>query len=209
MYKLYWAANTAAFAPQAVLEEADLPYERVEVDMAAEETRQADYLAMNPAGYVPTLVTPQGQVVFESAAVVLFLCDHHDLFHLIPEPHDPQKGLFYRSLFYMTNTVQEAYKTYYYAERYGGPQVNTDLIQAQAMANLWERWSLVEDQLAANGPYLLGEGYSACDIYLLMLAHWFPSLDDLLRRFPAMARCVALTSERPAIRRTLAAHGLV
>ena len=157
MYKLYWAPKTAAFAPQAVLEEAGLPYELVPVDLEREENLGPAYLAVNPAGYVPALQGEVCGILYESAAIVLYLCDHHGLAELVPAPDEALRGLFYRSLFYMTNTVQEAYKLFYYPQRFTAEPGDAPGIKARAEQLLIERWAVVEAQLAGGGPCLLGK----------------------------------------------------
>ena len=205
MYELYWGKNSAALAPEAVLEEAGLPYEKVLIDFKRKETRSPDYLAINPAGYLPALITPEGDILYESATIVLYLCDRHQL-DLAPRPGERERGLFYRSLFYMTNTVQEAYKLYYYPERYAGDGADLQATCVQALALLLERWAVVDRALAAAGPFLLGERFSAADIYLAMLVTWHPEEAEFLARFAGIKRCFEAACARPIFGRVIAAH---
>ncbi len=208
MYKLYWDQGTAAMAPQIVLEEAALDYERVRVDTRSGETRAAAYLALNPAGYVPALVTDEDVILYESAAICLYLCDHHGL-ALAPATDDPARGLMYRCLFYLTNTVQEAYKQHYYPERLTTDPADAPRISAKGTENLVERWKVVDDHLAAAGPLHLGERASVVDIYMLMLVTWFPPhWQPLLDRYAALKQAFELTAERPAVRKVMRLHGI-
>ena len=117
-----------------------------------------------------------------------------------------QRGLFYRALFYMTNTVQEAYKLHYYPGRYAGDGANLQATREQALALLLERWALVDKTLDAGGPFLLGERFSAADIYLAMLVTWYPEESELLRRFPGIKRCFEAACARPGLGGVIAAH---
>lgn len=207
MYKLYWAPATAALAPHAVLEELGAAYELVAVDLRGGEHRTPAYLAFNPGGYVPTLVTGEGQVLTESAAIVLALCDRHPEAGLLPVPGDPDRARLYRWLFYLTNTVQGTYKYYYYPARYSTEPADAPRIKAKARGDLIARWRPVDEYLAKEGPYLLGERYSAGDIYLAMLATWFEPKQELFASFAGIKRCFDLVAERPAVRRVLEAHG--
>ena len=207
MYILHWAPNTAAFAPQAVLEEAGAPYELRRVDLESGAHRRTDYLALNPAGYVPALITGDGQVLTESAAITLALAERHPEAGLLPEAGSAARADLYRWLFYMTNTIQGAYKRFYYAQRYSIEPGDAGRIKERAIVDLPRRWRVVEEHLAAKGPYVLGDRYSAADIYLVMLATWYWSTDDLLDANPALARCFAMTAERPALRRTFESNG--
>lgn len=206
MYRLYWCAGTAAFGPQAVLEEAALDYEIVAIDIGAGENRRPEFLAINPIGKLPALILPTGEILYEAAAIMLYLADHHDLRDLAPDVHDPDRGLFLRSLFYLSNTVQDAYKRYYYPERNSTDPADADRIKARAVENLIAFWKPVDDHLAAHGPYLLGDRFSLTDIYLVMLATWFETPDDLFRRYSNVGRCFDLTARRPGVRRCLEAQ---
>ncbi len=206
MYTLYWSEGTASFAPQVVLEEAGLPYKLVPVDISANENRGVDYLKMNPTGRVPTLITPEGDVIYESAAIGLYLIDHHGGDELAPLPTDSLRGAFLQSLIYLSNTVQAFYRTYYYPERFGQGAKDADAFKAVAIENLYDAWESVEIYLQKNGPYHLGDRYSFADIYLVMLATWFPSMNDLLTRYPALKRCFDLSVARPAVHKCLSSQ---
>jgi glutathione S-transferase len=207
MYKLYWAAGTAALAPQAILEEVGAPYEIVALDLGKQEHRRPEYLALNPAGYVPALVTGDGQVLTESSAITVSLCERHPEAGLMPEPGDPARGDLFRWLFYMTNNVQEAYKRYYYSTRYSTEPADAPRIKARAREHLVDRWRVVEDRLGDPGPHLLGARFSAADIFLVMLATWFEPKEDLFEMCPNIKRCFDLAAARPALRRVLDANG--
>lgn len=209
MYKLYWAPRTAAFAPQAVMEEAGAAYETVVVDLAKGEQNSPAYLALNPGGTVPTLVTEEGLVLTESAAIMLWLAERHPETGLLPAPGSPERAVFWRWLFFLTNIVQSAYRRYYYSQRHTSDESGAPQVKAKARIDLLAGWQAVDQHLAESGPFLTGEEAGAADIYLLMLATWFDPGEELLAACPAVARCTAALSERPAIRRTLEACGYV
>ncbi len=146
MYRLYFCAGTAAFGPQAVLEGAGLPHELVIIDTAAGAQRRPDYLAINPLGNVPALITPEGEVLYETAAVMLYLADRHGLEDLAPPVGHALRGLFYRSLFYLSNTLQTDYKRDYYPERFSTDAADAPRIKTKARETLAESWRLVEAQ---------------------------------------------------------------
>lgn len=202
MYKLYWNKDTAAVAPELVLEEAGLAYEKVVIDAFAGETWQPEFLAINPAGYIPALVREDGTILYESAAICLYLCDRHGLTDLLPPPDDPDRGLLYRGLFYMTSTVQDAYKRYYYAWRFSTDEADAPRIKARAVEALVERWKVIDDHLASGGPYYLGSRFSLVELYMQVLVTWFPPDEaELLARYPAIRKAFEATAERPAVRK--------
>ena len=60
MFKLFYAPGTCALATHIALEEAGAPYEAVRLDFGSQAQRSPEYLAINPKGRVPALVTESG-----------------------------------------------------------------------------------------------------------------------------------------------------
>ncbi len=150
MYILYGGKLTRTVGPQMVLHEGDLAYELREIDIMRDEHRRPEFLAINPAGYVPALITPEGQVLHEAAAIMLYLADRHGLDDLAPAPDAPERGLFYSKLFLLTNDVQPAMKRYYFPHRYSTDDADTPRIKARA--RLQERWTLTDIDYKTGGP---------------------------------------------------------
>ena len=88
MLKLYYAPDNASLILRLALEEASIPYETVLVDRAKRAQKSPNYLALNPAGKIPTLVTPKGPMA-ETAACLLWLSDTHPDADLGPTPDAP------------------------------------------------------------------------------------------------------------------------
>ena len=72
MLKLYYSPGSCALASHIVLEEAGADYETARIDFGSEEQRSADFLAVNPKGRVPALMTDRG-ILSETPAILLFL----------------------------------------------------------------------------------------------------------------------------------------
>mgnify|MGYP002633000473 CR=1 FL=1 len=205
-YVLYGCPESATFGPQAVLEDAGLAYTLETVDIASGDSHTPEYLAISPPGYVPALKLEDGSVMYEAAAIMLYLADHHGLKDLAPGFNEPGRARFLRSLFYLTNTVQEAYKHYYYPERFTTEAAEAPHIKARSLELLLERWQVVEDDLSASGPWVLGDRYSLADIYVVMLASWHPDPEMLYERFPAIRRCRELVAARPRLVEVMRLH---
>jgi glutathione S-transferase len=204
MYTLYWAEGTASFGPQLILEESNIDHEIVKVDTTKGEHRTPDYLAVNPRGQVPSLVLPDGQVLSETAAIMLYLADAHHLDDLAPPVDHPLRGLFYRSLFLLSSGIQNDYKRFYYSDRFSSEAAHAPAIKAKAQEDLISGWRLVDADLAAGGPYHLGARFSLVDIYLVMLVTWYQPVEALFDECPAVRRCYDLVAARPAVKCCLA-----
>ncbi|RYY81652.1 MAG: glutathione S-transferase, partial [Comamonadaceae bacterium] len=115
--RLHFYPSTAAMVPHIVLEEIGVPYERVLVDRTRDDHKAPAYLRLNPNGLIPVL-TDGELVLYETAAIVLHLCDTHPQARLAPEVGTAGRAHFYKWLMWLTNTVQATMLAYFYPERW-------------------------------------------------------------------------------------------
>ena len=83
MFRLYYAPGTCALATHIALEEAGAPYEAVLVDFRSQNQRSPEYLAVNPKGRVPALITESGTLT-ETPALLLFVAQRFPAAELAP-----------------------------------------------------------------------------------------------------------------------------
>ena len=83
MFRLYYAPGTCALATHIALEEAGAPYEAVLVDFQSQAQRGPEYLAVNPKGRVPALVT-EGGTLTETPALLCFVAQRFPGAELAP-----------------------------------------------------------------------------------------------------------------------------
>lgn len=203
MMQLYYAPDTAAYAVHAALEEAGAEYRLVRVDLGPPPAqRDPRYLALHPHGQVPTLVDGD-TVVFESAAIMMYLADRFPDASLAPPPG--RRAHFYQWLVYMSDTVQTAYKMHYYPHRYSVDAAHADAVRGKAEERLMDCWAVL-DRALARGPYLLGERFSGCDLHLEMLTRWYRDPPALLSRFAHVARCARRVRERDSVQAIQQTH---
>jgi glutathione S-transferase/GST-like protein len=200
MYELYWSADTGAFAVQAVLEELGQEYERVVVDTREGRHREPGYTALNPMQQVPALRLPDGTVMTESGAMVLHLCDAHPEKGLLPEPGTTGRAAAYRWLFWLATGLYESDLRYYYPDRYTADAASAASVKQAALDRMDRLIAMAADLLGA-GPYVLGERFSAVDLYLFMLVLWHPARAAIFRRHPGLGEHARRVRARPAVQR--------
>lgn len=208
MYRLHYFPANANAAPHMLLEEIGAPYELALVDRAKNAQKSADYLKINPNGRIPALEA--GDIVlFEAAAIVLYLADRHPEAALAPKPGTAERAKFYQWLVFLTNSLQEELMIFQYPERLAGDDVDAVAIVSRgAEARAGAFLDVVEDHLKANGPYFLGGEVSAADLYLVMLARWARSMAKPPRTRPHIARLLDAVTARPAVRRAYEREGI-
>lgn len=199
-YILYGGGVTRSLGPQMVLEEADLPYTLVEMDETRGDHREPAYLGINPAGFMPALITPDGAVLHEAAAIMVYLAETHNRDDLIPPPGDPLRGLFLCKLFYQTNDLQPAIRRFFKPQQYSTDPAHGSGIRDRARVTALDRWSVFDRYLEDNGPYTLGGRFSLADLHLTLWAAYGLDRPTLItERFAAVRRCFELTASRPKI----------
>ena len=204
MYTLYCLPGSRATAARMVLAEGEIPHELRNIDITRDEHRSAEFLAVNPRGTIPALVDPNGNVICETIAIMLFLADRHRLAHLSPAHDDPQRGALLDWLVYHAVEVQEPVKRSFYAHRHAETPEGETRVRERADKTFNERWKLVDDHLRESGPFHLGSRFSLADIYLLVTASFSTPLAR--DEFPAIAECVRRSAARPRIAPVYAEH---
>lgn len=170
-YRLYWAKNTGAMAPQFVLALANAPFELQPVDVANGEQHGEAYLRLNPLGQVPALQLPDGSIMTESAAMMLHLAERFPETGLLPPAGSSARAQVQRWLVFLSANVYESALRFYYSERYTTDPSGGDAVRAAAEQALARQWGIIEG-LLQPGPFLLGPQRSVVDLYVLMLSGW-------------------------------------
>jgi len=199
MYKLYGGKFTRAIIVQMVMAEGDIDYEHIEIDIIKDEHRKADFLALNPAGYVPVLITPDGKTITETPAINLYLCEKHSLSELAPGIEEDDRGFFLSSLFFLSDDLEPALKQVFYPHLYVLREEDIAAMKQKSLNLAMNRLGMIEKRLQANGPYHLGERFSLVDI---ILSFWLEYLNcgGQLDDYPALSNCLKLVAKRPVLR---------
>ena len=202
LYQLYYYPLNASMAPHMILEALQVDYRLIKVDKENQAQKSAEYLALNPAGRIPTLV--EGEfVLFESAAICLHLADMHSIGQLIPPIGDATRPLVYQWMMYLTNTLQAELIVYFYPEKHCvDTNTSAEIIHAQ-QALIEQSLSLLNVQLEKNElsdhEYLLGKNITVCDYFLFMLLIWADEVENPPLSFPHLARYLKRLVKQPAI----------
>ncbi|MGV6492770.1 glutathione S-transferase family protein [Stenotrophomonas rhizophila] len=193
---LYGSSSTASLVVHWLLIELGIEHELVLLDFDTREQKSAAYLALNPAGVVPTLVL-DGQVLTEAAAIALHLADLHPQAGLLPPVGSPQRGEAYRWMFWCANTVQPAYRAWFYADEMAGAE-NSEATRQHARRRLEAAWQRLADHLQGAGPYVLGDQLSVVDFMLVMLLRWSRNMPTPGDRWPVLKAYADRLKARPA-----------
>ena len=176
-----------------MLEELGAPYRPHLLDLAKGEHRRAAYLGVNPLGKVPAIVH-RGSVITEVGAICTYLAEAFPASGLAPAPGDAQRGAYLRWMFFAAATLEPAF-----IDRV--TQRPPPAVRAAALP-YGSSEALAETLLQPlrRAPYLLGERFSAADVYVGSQIVFGISVQGL-PPLPELQAYVARLLERPANRR--------
>jgi len=162
-----------------MLEEIGQPY-RTEVMNYRENMKSPEYLAINPMGKVPAIVH-RGVVVTEAAAICAYLADAFPAAGLAPALDDPLRGTYYRWLFFAAGPVEAAVSAK--AMNLLAPLEKAGMVGYGSFEQMVETF---EQAAASASPWLLGEQFSAADVYVGSQVLWG-------QMFKTLPECEAFT----------------
>lgn len=204
MLQFFFAPGTCSLATHIVLEELGLPYEGVRLDLAGQAQRQPGYLAINPKGRVPALVTPQG-VLTETPALLVYLAQLQPEARLAPLDDAYAFARLQSFNSYLCSTVHVAHAHRRRGARWADDPAAIEAMQRKVPQTMAECFDLIERELLA-GPWVLGAHYTVADPYLFTLARWLEGDGVDVARFPQVQAHLRRMAERPAVQRALAAE---
>jgi glutathione S-transferase len=202
MLKLFYAVNTCALASHIALAEAGATYETVRLEFGSNDQRNPKYLAINPKGRVPTLITDRG-ILTETPAILAFVAHSYPNARLAPfgSPFDFARGQAFNN--YLCSTVHVAHAHRMRGYRWADDPAAIAEMQRKAPQAVSECFDLIEREML-EGPWVMGDTYTICDPYLFTLAEWLEADRVDLARFPRVLDHRKRMSERAAVRKAMA-----
>lgn len=199
--KLYYAPGACSLSPHIVLREAGLPFEIEKVDLGKKKTESgADYLQINPKGYVPALVLPDGGLLTEGPAIVQYVADQVPDKALAPAAGSMER---YRLQEWLNFVATEIHK--------GFAPLWSDATPADykttLVTTLKQRFTILNEHLAKNA-YLMGEAFTVADPYAFTCLNWARYLNIKLDTYRNVIAYLERIAKRPKVQEALKAEGL-
>jgi len=204
MMKLYYATGTCALASHIALEEAGAEYSTVRVNFAASEQRSPEYLAINPKGRVPSLVTDRG-ILTETPAMLAYIAQSYPKAKLAPleDPFRFAEVQAFNS--YLCSTVHVAHAHRMRGHRWVDDPSAIEAMKKKVPETVAACFELIESKML-QGPWVMGETYTICDPYSFTLAQWMEGDSVDPARFPKVKAHRDRMSARSAVSKVLAAE---
>lgn len=203
MITLFYFHPASSMASHITLEESGLEYEARCVNIADENSR-ATLLAVNPGGFVPTLVVDD-QTLTENVAILSYIARSVPTKGLMPEaPLEYAQCL--SMLAWCATSVHTSFRMALRPERFSNESNGLAGIRARGREQFWAALQMFDARLASR-PFIMGENFTVADAYSLVFYNW-----GLLGKFPVVelqnfSGLKDRLLERPAVRTVLQREG--
>ena len=188
---LFYAPQSRATGALALMEELGVPYDLHVLNLKTNEQRGAEYLAVNPMGKVPA-VLHDGALVTEQPAVYMYLADLYPEKNLAPRIGDPLRGPYLRWMVYYGSSFEPAVVDR--SQKHPAAPPSTC-----PYGDYDTMLKTLNDQLS-QGPWLLGERFTAADILWGMALRWTTTF-KLVPETPEIKRYIERVGALPSLQR--------
>lgn len=198
--KLFYAPGTVAAASLIALCETKVEFESVRVDFANQKQTEPEYLAINPKGRVPALVSDDG-IITETPAILNYIAEAYPNASLAP--NDPfKRAKMHEMISYLASTVHVNHAHKIRGHRWADQQSSWDDMTAKVADNMLDCFGLIEETLA-TGPWVIGDQYTIADAHMYIVTSWLKGDGVPLSKLPNTAAHFARMNQRPAVIRAL------
>jgi GST-like protein len=195
---LYGAEGSGSIAVEAALTLLGIPYSLVEGATWAEESARERVAPQNPMRQVPTLVLPGGEVMTESAAILLYLADAHPQARLAPTATEQLRRQYLRWMVYVSSAIYSLHWIKPDVQRVGAPLELRETVVNAVHDRIAFCWSNMDAQLEP-GRYLLGAELTVLDLYVTVVSRFGPWRTRFYEVAPKMASVVRRVDAEPRL----------
>ncbi|MEX0617741.1 MAG: glutathione S-transferase family protein [Pseudohongiellaceae bacterium] len=197
----YYTPGTCALASHLALEHAGAEYEARMVDFSREEQKSGDYRRINPKARVPALVTDRG-VLTETPAILAYVSQIFPEAKLAPvaDPFEFAQVQAFNS--YLCSTVHVAHAHKFRGSRWVDDDAAIEAMKKKVPQTVRECFELIEAEMI-RGPWVMGDAYTVCDMYLFTLAQWLEGDGVDITRLETIADHRERMYNEPVVKRVL------
>jgi GST-like protein len=196
---LFGAAASGSVSVEAALTLLGLPFKVVEGATWVSEEARVRVGEQNAMRQIPTLVLPSGEMLTESAAILIYLADSHPESNLAPSVHSSTRGQFLRWMSFVSAAIYSLHWIKPDVGRIGAPQSARDNVVRAVHERIAFCWRTMDAQLKPR-KYLLGEDLSVLDLYVAVVSRFGPWRERFCLEAPRMAPVVKRVDEDPRLK---------
>lgn len=192
---IYGALATGSVPIEATLTLLGLPYELIE----GEGRDRYDVAGpANPLRQIPTLVLPGGEVMTESAAILIWLADRYPEGRLAPAPLHRRRAAYLRWMSFVSSAIYGLAWIRNDPLRIVSDPAQEAVVKQRIAERRSECWRVMDAQINP-GQYLLGDELSVLDLYVTVISRWSPRRTAFCAAAPRMAEIVRRVDAEPRL----------
>jgi GST-like protein len=201
-YVVYGQKGTGSVPVEATLLLLGEPYELVEraptEKPEARDLSDEEMARVNPMQQVPALVLPNGELMTESAAILIHLADSHPTARLSPALDDSKRPAFLRWMIFVAAQIYGQVWARDDLGRLAAEEAHKPVIRERTAERMAYCWRIMDAQVNP-GRYILGDDLSVLDLYVTVVSRWGPRRPRFYQEAPKMAEVVRRVDQDPRL----------
>jgi glutathione S-transferase len=202
--RFYYAPKSCALATHIVLEYIGADYEAIKLDFRENQQRSKEYLAVNPKGRVPALVTDRG-VITETPALLMYLAQTYPQAKVAPLDDPFALAEMQAANNWFCSTVHVVHAHGPRGSRWSDDPAALQSMKAKVPQNMSDCFAWVEQELL-RGPWVMGANFTVADPYLFTMSSWLATDGVEMAKFPRVTEHYKRMLEMPAVRKVIPLH---
>jgi len=197
--KLYFMPGACSLSPHIALRETGLSFDLEQVDSKTKKTKSgADFLKVNPKGYVPALQLDDGQTLTEAAVIVQYIADKKPEAKLLPPAGTTERYRAQEWLNYIATEIHKGVGALF------NPKL-TDDWKDVLRESVAPKFDYLSKRLEGRS-YAFGDAFSAVDGYLFTILGWPQYVGIDLAKWPVLKSYTDGIAKRPSVQAALKAE---
>lgn len=197
-YVVHGAAGSGSVPVEAALTLLGLPYRVVE-NAPWESREAADRVGqVNRLRQVPAVILPGGELMTESAAILIHLADRHPQAGLAPAPHTAERAQFLRWMVYLPAAIYSMFWVRDDPSRLAADPAAEQVISQRTAERIADCWRMMDEQVEP-AAYILCDTMSVLDLYVTVMSRWTPRRRRFYEVAPKMAAVVRRVDADPRL----------
>lgn len=203
--RLFYLPGSCALGPHIALESSGLPYKAVRIERS--QHADPDFLARNPLGCVPALVTTAHGTITEAPIVLSHIADIAIGCELLPAIGTPERYEALSWMGFISSTVHPALGRLWRPRRFCDDPAREDPVTRAAATQLVDDFALIERHMSKR-EWVAGNRVTVTDFHLFVFGRLGLRLPTNARDFPGLYRHTLQIANLPATRSAMAQQGI-
>ena len=198
IFVVHGAKGTGSVAVEAALTLIGAPFHVVETPPLGDRATDEALARVNPMRQVPTLSLPNGDLITESAAILIWLAETNPAAELAPVSSAPDRAVFLQWMAFVSSAIYALYWVRDDPSRLSDTMEGQALIRQRTAERITACWAIMESRLLP-GRYLLGDTLTVLDLYVAVVSRWEPRRKRFYAVAPRMGECVRRVDSDPRL----------